>query len=132
MFLCNIRGLPKDEAIKKIKDAIVKSYSHKGDKVVEMNFNAVDKSLENLQKVEYPRHTTNENGLVPMMTENADDFVKEILGTILSGNGDSLPVSAFPVDGTFPTGTTQYEKRGIADLFQPGMMQNYVHNVISV
>jgi len=107
--------LPKDEAIKKIKDAIVKSYSHKGDKVVEMNFNAVDKSLENLQKVEYPRHTTNEDGLVPMMTDKADDFVKEILGTILAGNGDSLPVSAFPVDGTFPTGTTQYEKRGIAD-----------------
>ena len=52
--------LPKDEAIKKIKDAIVKSYSHKGDKVVEMNFNAVDKSLENLQKVEYPRHVTND------------------------------------------------------------------------
>jgi len=107
--------LPKDEAIKKIKDAIVKSYSHKGDKVVEMNFNAVDKSLENLQKVEYPRHTTNEDSLAPMMTENADDFVKEILGTILAGNGDSLPVSAFSVDGTFPTGTTQYEKRGIAD-----------------
>jgi len=107
--------LPKDEAIKKIKDAIVKSYSHKGDKVVEMNFNAVDKSLENLEKVEYPRHTTNEDGLEPMMSENADDFVKEILGTILAGNGDSLPVSAFPVDGTFPTGTTQYEKRGIAD-----------------
>jgi pyruvate-ferredoxin/flavodoxin oxidoreductase len=108
--------LQKDEAIKKIKDAIVKSYSHKGDKVVQMNFNAVDKSLENLEKVEYPRHTTNENGLVPMMTENADDYVKEILGTILAGKGDSLPVSAFSVDGTFPTGTTQYEKRGIADL----------------
>ncbi len=107
--------LPKDEAIKKIKDAIVKSYSHKGDKVVEMNFNAVDKSLENLQKVEYPRHTTNEDGLQPMMTEDADDFVKEILGTILAGKGDSLPVSAFAADGTFPTGTTQYEKRGIAD-----------------
>jgi len=107
--------LPKDEAIKKIKDAIVKSYSHKGDTVVEMNFNAVDKSLENLEKVEYPRHITNEDGLNPMMSEKADDFVKEILGTILSGNGDSLPVSAFPVDGTFPTGTTQYEKRGIAD-----------------
>ncbi len=107
--------LPKDEAIKKIKDAIVKSYSHKGDKVVEMNFNAVDKSLENLEKVEYPRHTTNEDGLVPMMTENADEFVKEILGTILAGKGDELPVSAFAADGTFPTGTTQYEKRGIAD-----------------
>jgi pyruvate-ferredoxin/flavodoxin oxidoreductase len=107
--------LPKDEAIKKIKDAIVKSYSHKGDAVVQMNFNAVDKSLENLQKVEYPRHTTNNDALTPMMTENADDFVKEILGTILAGKGDSLPVSAFSVDGTFPTGTTQYEKRGIAD-----------------
>ena len=107
--------LPKDEAIKKIKDAIVKSYSHKGEGVVEMNFNAVDKSLENLQKVEYPRHTTNQDGLVPMMTDKADDFVKEILGTILAGNGDSLPVSAFAADGTFPTGTTQYEKRGIAD-----------------
>ncbi|PKP13530.1 MAG: pyruvate:ferredoxin (flavodoxin) oxidoreductase [Bacteroidetes bacterium HGW-Bacteroidetes-3] len=107
--------LPKDEAIKKIKNAIVKSYSHKGDAVVQMNFNAVDKSLENLQKVEYPCHTTNNDGLIPMMTENADDFVKEILGTILAGRGDSLPVSAFSVDGTFPTGTTQYEKRGIAD-----------------
>ena len=107
--------LPKDEAIKKIKDAIVKSYSHKGDKVVEMNFNAVDKSLENLQKVEYPRHVTNDDKLLPMMTEDADDFVKEILGTILAGRGDSLPVSAFSVDGTFPTGTTKFEKRGIAD-----------------
>ncbi len=107
--------LPKDEAIKKIKDAIVKSYSHKGDAVVQMNFNAVDKSLENLQKVEYPRHATNNDGLTPMMTANADEFVKEILGTILAGRGDSLPVSAFSVDGTFPTGTTQYEKRGIAD-----------------
>ena len=107
--------LPKDEAIKKIKEAIVKSYSKKGDAVVEMNFNAVDKSLENLQKVEYPRHTTNSDGFVPMMTDKADKFTKEILGTILAGNGDSLPVSAFTADGTFPTGTTQYEKRGIAD-----------------
>ncbi|HKJ06974.1 MAG TPA: pyruvate:ferredoxin (flavodoxin) oxidoreductase, partial [Flavobacteriaceae bacterium] len=108
--------LPKDEAIKKIKDAIVKSYSHKGDQIVEMNFKAVDKSLENLQKVEYPRHTTNEEGLKPAMTGDADDFVKEILGTILGGKGDLLPVSAFAVDGTFPTGTTKYEKRGIADM----------------
>ncbi len=107
--------LPKDEAIKKIKEAIVKSYSKKGDKIVQMNFNAVDKSLENLQKVEYPCHTTNEEGLVPMMTEDADDFVKNVLGTILAGNGDTLPVSTFAADGTFPTGTTKYEKRGIAD-----------------
>ena len=107
--------LPKDEAIQKIKDAIIKSYSHKGDKIVEMNFNAVDKSLENLQKVDYPKQITNDRELKPMMTGTDDPFVKEILGKILAGRGDELPVSAFPVDGTFPTGTSQYEKRGIAD-----------------
>ncbi|AVR44387.1 pyruvate:ferredoxin (flavodoxin) oxidoreductase [Christiangramia fulva] len=107
--------LPKDEAIQKIKDAIVKSYSHKGEKIVKMNFNAVDKSLEYLQKVEYPKNITNDRQLRPMMTGEADPFVKEVLGKILSGYGDELPVSAFPIDGTFPTGTTQYEKRGIAD-----------------
>jgi pyruvate-ferredoxin/flavodoxin oxidoreductase len=107
--------LPKDEAIKKIKDAIVKSYSHKGEKVVQMNFNAVDTSLQNLQKVDYPKKVTNDKALKSMMTGTDDPFVKEILGKILAGKGDELPVSAFPVDGTFPTGTTQYEKRGIAD-----------------
>lgn len=107
--------LPKDEAIQKIKDAIVKSYSHKGDAIVQMNFNAVDKSLENLQKVNYKKKVTNDKQLKPMMTGNPDPFVKEVLGMILAGKGDELPVSAFPVDGTFPTGTTQYEKRGIAD-----------------
>ncbi len=108
--------LPKEEAIQKIKDAIVKSYSHKGDAVVQMNFNAVDKSLENLQKVNYPKQITSNAELKPMMTGDADPFVKEVLGKILAGKGDELPVSAFPADGTFPTGTTQFEKRGIADL----------------
>lgn len=107
--------LPKDEAIQKIKDAIVKSYSHKGEKIVQMNFNAVDKSLEFLQKVDYPKQITSSKRLKPMMTGDADPFVKEVLGKILAGEGDELPVSAFPIDGTFPTGTTQYEKRGIAD-----------------
>ena len=107
--------LPKDEAIQKIKEAIVKSYSKKGDAVVQMNFNAVDKSLENLQKVDYPKQITSDVELKPMMTGDADPFVKEVLGKILAGKGDELPVSAFPVDGTFPTGTTQFEKRGIAD-----------------
>ena len=107
--------IPREEAIQKIKDAIVKSYSHKGDKVVQMNFNAVDKSLENLQEVDYPKYITSRKELKPMMTGNTDPFVQKILGSILAGKGDDLPVSAFPVDGTFPTGTTQYEKRGIAD-----------------
>ncbi len=107
--------LPQEEAIEKIKNAIVKSYSHKGDKVVKMNFNAVDKSLKHLQKVSYPQKTTNDRGLRSIMSGEPDPFVKEVLGKILAGRGDELPVSYFPVDGTFPTGTTQYEKRGIAD-----------------
>ena len=107
--------LPKDEAIQKIKDAIVKTYSHKGDKIVQMNFKAVDKSLENLQKVNYPKKVTNTRSFKPAMTGTTDPFVKEVLEKILAGRGDELPVSAFPVDGTFPMGTTQYEKRGIAD-----------------
>jgi pyruvate-ferredoxin/flavodoxin oxidoreductase len=107
--------LPKEEAIQRIKDAIVKTYSHKGDKIVQMNFNAVDASLENLQKVDYPRQITNNRELKEMMTGTNDPFVKEVLGKILAGKGDELPVSAFAVDGTFPTGTSQYEKRGIAD-----------------
>ncbi|WP_242117245.1 pyruvate:ferredoxin (flavodoxin) oxidoreductase [Aestuariivivens sediminicola] len=107
--------LPKDEAIQKIKDAIVKSYSKKGERVVQMNFNAVDKALENLQKVDYPKEITSNEALKPMMTGTDDPFVQEVLGKILAGKGDELPVSAFSVDGTFPTGTTQFEKRGIAD-----------------
>jgi pyruvate-ferredoxin/flavodoxin oxidoreductase len=107
--------LPKEEAIEKIKNAIIKSYSHKGDKVVKMNFNAVDTALQHLEKVTYPKKTTNSRGLRSIMSGEPDPFVKEVLGKILAGRGDELPVSYFPIDGTFPTGTTQYEKRGIAD-----------------
>ncbi|MCA0131558.1 pyruvate:ferredoxin (flavodoxin) oxidoreductase [Winogradskyella alexanderae] len=107
--------LPREEAIEKIKNAIVKSYSHKGDKIVQMNFKAVDMALSNLQRVKYPKTITSDKELEPMMTGTDDPFVKEVLGNILAGKGDDLPVSAFPVDGSFPTGTTQYEKRGIAD-----------------
>ena len=107
--------LPKDEAIKKIKDAIVKSYSHKGESIVKMNFTAVDNSLANLEKVDYPKEVTSERHLETAMHNAPDGFVTEVLEKILGGFGDELPVSAFPVDGTFPTGTTQFEKSGIAD-----------------
>jgi len=107
--------LPKDEAIQKIKDAIVKSYSHKGEKVVQMNFNAVDTSLANLEEVAYPKEITSDKKLLSAMKNAPEGFVKEVLEVILSGKEDELPVSAFPVDGTFPMGTTQYEKSGIAD-----------------
>ncbi|MDG1571783.1 pyruvate:ferredoxin (flavodoxin) oxidoreductase [Robiginitalea sp. M366] len=107
--------LPREEAIQKIKDAIVKTYSHKGDKVVQMNFKAVDTALAHLHQVAYPDQITNTRDFKPMMTGTDDPFVQEVLGKILAGRGDELPVSAFPVDGTFPTGTSQYEKRGIAN-----------------
>ncbi|WP_344739810.1 pyruvate:ferredoxin (flavodoxin) oxidoreductase [Gaetbulibacter aestuarii] len=107
--------LPKDEAIQRIKDAIVKSYSHKGDRIVKMNFTAVDNSLANLQQVDYPKVVTSERHLETAMHNAPDGFVTEVLEKILGGFGDELPVSAFPVDGTFPTGTTQFEKSGIAD-----------------
>ena len=107
--------LDKDEAIKKIKDFIVKSYSHKGDKVVEMNFKAVDSALDNLYKVDYPGKITSNKGMLPPIYGEAPDFVTQVLGEIIAGRGDQLPVSAFPEDGTFPLGTTKYEKRDIAD-----------------
>jgi len=107
--------LPREEAIQKIKDAIVKSYSHKGEKVVKMNFNAVDKALENLFQVDYPKVLTSEKQLASAMRNAPDGFVTDVLEKILAGFGDELPVSAFTVDGTFPTGTSQYEKSGIAD-----------------
>lgn len=108
--------LPKEEAIQKIKDAIVKSYSHKGDRIVQMNFIAVDNSLANLQQVEYPKEVTGDKQFQSAMTNAPDGFVKEVLEKILGGFGDELPVSAFPIDGTFPMGTSQYEKSGIADI----------------
>lgn len=108
--------LPKEEAIQRIKDAIVKSYSHKGDRIVQMNFTAVDNALANLQKVAYPKAVTSEKNLQTAMTNAPEGFVTDVLEKILGGFGNELPVSAFPVDGTFPTGTSQYEKSGIADM----------------
>ncbi|MDO5970046.1 pyruvate:ferredoxin (flavodoxin) oxidoreductase [Flavivirga aquimarina] len=107
--------LPKEEAIQRIKDAIVKSYSHKGERTVKMNFTAVDNALANLEKVDYPKKATSEKHIQTAMHHAPEGFIKEVLEKILGGFGDELPVSAFPVDGTFPTGTTQYEKSGIAD-----------------
>ncbi|MCW5518455.1 pyruvate:ferredoxin (flavodoxin) oxidoreductase [Aureitalea sp. L0-47] len=107
--------LPKEEAIQKIKTAIEKTYSHKGENIVQMNFNAVDASLANLEKVEYPNEVTSDKPFKSIMSGDPDPFVKEVLGKILAGRGDELPVSSFPVDGTFPMGTTEFEKRGIAD-----------------
>ena len=106
--------LPKDRAIKEIKVMIQKSYGKKGENVVNMNNSAVDQALENMFKVEMPAKADSVMKMRPPVPEDSPEFVKDVIGTILKGEGDSLPVSAFSEDGTFPTGTTQYEKRNIS------------------
>ncbi len=109
--------LEKDEAIAAIKYAIKKTYGKRGDAVVQRNYEAVDRTLENLVKVEYPgRADLDAIQLKPIVPANAPDFVQRITALMLGGKGDLLPVSAFPVDGVWPTGTTQWEKRNIAEV----------------
>lgn len=107
--------LSREDAIQKIKDAIKKTYAAKGDKVVLKNFEAVDKTLENLEQIDYSKYKIGTIETEKIVSDNAPDFVKNVLAKILSFEGDELPVSAFPVDGQFPAGTTKWEKRNIAD-----------------
>ncbi len=106
--------LPKDEAIAKIKEAIHKRFIKKGEKVVQMNFAAVDNALANLVEIKVPDKATSNVVVPPIMVAGGPEFVYEVAAKIASLTGDSVPVSAMPVDGTVPTGTTQYEKRSIA------------------
>ena len=108
--------LPKDEAIAQIKNAIKKTYSKKGDAIVQKNYAAVDASLSHLHEVKYPDHVTSTFGRQAPVPANAPEFVKKLTAELIADRGDALPVSAFEkvVDGTWPTGTTQYEKRCIA------------------
>tara|TARA_Y100001935_G_scaffold121525_1_gene100682 strand:+ start:172505 stop:176059 length:3555 start_codon:yes stop_codon:yes gene_type:complete len=106
--------LPKEQAINKIKEYIQKTYSKRGQKVVDMNFRAVDISLEHLYPVTVPEEINSKvetNGSIP---KEAPEFVQQVIQEIIDGNGDNLPVSALPCDGTFPSGTTKWEKRDIA------------------
>lgn len=106
--------LPRDVAIEKIKDAIRKSYSRKGAEVVRRNFAAVDDTLAALSEVVVPAGVVSDVAMIPAVSEQAPDFVKRVTATILEGRGDLLPVSAFPVDGVWPTDTARWEKRNIA------------------
>jgi pyruvate-ferredoxin/flavodoxin oxidoreductase len=106
--------LPRDKAIESIKYSIKKTYGKKGEEVVAMNLKAVDNTLEHLHEVPVPKNVNGSGGLLPPVTANAPQFVKDVLGRLTAGEGDDLPVSAFPVDGTFPTATAQYEKRNLA------------------
>ncbi|MBD3376900.1 pyruvate:ferredoxin (flavodoxin) oxidoreductase [candidate division KSB1 bacterium] len=106
--------LPRDEAIEYIKDAIKKTYGAKGDRVVQLNFAAVDATLANLHEVTIPEKITSTMEMPPTVSDEAPEFVKNVVAKIMQNKGDELPVSAMPIDGTFPTATTQWEKRNIA------------------
>ena len=106
--------LPRDEAIGHIKAAAEKSYARKGREVVEKNFAAIDAALDGLHRVPIPEAASAGFDLLPPVPDDAPAFVREVEGAIIAGHGDELPVSCFPVDGTFPVGTARYEKRALA------------------
>ena len=105
--------IPKDQAIDAIKREIKKTYGLKGKKVVEMNYTAVDHALQHIVEVPVPLEATSKTHINPPVPDHAPEFVKNVTGKIIEGKGDSLPVSAIPADGTWPTATTQYEKRNV-------------------
>jgi pyruvate-ferredoxin/flavodoxin oxidoreductase len=106
--------LPREEAIAAIKHSIEKTYGKRGESVVRKNFAAVDASLENLHEVTVPDAITSKFEVRPVVPADAPAFVHNVEAPMMSGDGDLIPVSAMPVDGTFPTATTQWEKRNIA------------------
>jgi pyruvate-ferredoxin/flavodoxin oxidoreductase len=106
--------LPREEAIEQIKYTIKKTYGKRGEAVVQKNFEAVDATLAHLHEVKVPNQATSTEKRRPAVPEKAPEFVKKVLGPMLVYNGEDLPVSALPVDGTFPTATAQWEKRNIA------------------
>ena len=107
--------LPKEEAIKQIKYAIEKTYSKKGKAIVEQNYKAVDATLENLYEVIIPATVSSVSAMLSVVPVNAPAFVQDVTAMMMSGHGDEIPVSKMSVDGTYPSGTTKWEKRNIAD-----------------
>ena len=108
--------LPRDEAIEKVKAAIRSTYAKRGTEVVRRNEAAVDATLAALHEIPVPLDGTAGHELLPPVPADAPDFVRTVTAEMMAGRGDALPVSALPVDGTFPSGTTAYEKRRISDL----------------
>ena len=106
--------LPRAEAIGHIKESIRQTWGRRGPEVVRRNVEAVDSALANLHEVTVPGEVTATRRRPPTVPDDAPDFVQKVTRLLMEGQGDKLPVSAFPIDGTWPTGTSQYEKRSIA------------------
>jgi pyruvate-ferredoxin/flavodoxin oxidoreductase len=107
--------LPPERAIAQIKASIKESYSGKGEKVVAQNFSAVDAALAHLQEVEVPAQADSKVEKIRLVPESAPDFLRNVTARLLEGDGDEVPVSAFPIDGTYPPGTAALEKRNISE-----------------
>ena len=108
--------MPREEAIEKVKAAITKTYARKSMAIVQKNHEAVDASLAHLHEVQVPASATGQRELIPPVPSDAPPFVREVTATMLAGRGDELPVSALPADGSYPSGTTRYEKRNISEI----------------
>ncbi|MBM3676961.1 MAG: pyruvate:ferredoxin (flavodoxin) oxidoreductase, partial [Actinobacteria bacterium] len=106
--------LPREEAIAAIKDAVRRTYAKRGEIVIERNFAAIDRALDGLHEVAVPATATSARRRPPAVGADAPAFVRDVTAAMIAGRGDTLPVSALPVDGTFPTATSQWEKRSIA------------------
>ncbi|MBI5623280.1 MAG: pyruvate:ferredoxin (flavodoxin) oxidoreductase [Elusimicrobia bacterium] len=105
--------LPREEAIMRIKGAIEKTYAKAGQKVIDANYKAVDSALAHMHEVKYPSKPTSQRRRPPVVSSKAPDFVKKVTSVMMVNKGDTLPVSAFTPDGTWPVSTTQWEKRNI-------------------
>jgi pyruvate-ferredoxin/flavodoxin oxidoreductase len=113
-FFAISKVLPRDEAIDAIRKSIRDTYGKKGEEVVRKNLRAVDETLAHLFEVSVPDKATSQTEMPAPFSPEAPKFERDVLGVIYAGHGDELPVSAFPADGTFPTGTAKWEKRNIA------------------
>ncbi len=106
--------LPREDALREIRSAIQKTYSSKGEEVVRVNLQAVDQTLQYLKEVRVPQEAGSKREMRAPLSEDAPEFVRTVLGAMTAGKGDAIPVSKLPCDGTYPTGTSQFEKRNLA------------------
>jgi len=113
-FFAISKVLPREQAIEAIRQSIRNTYGKKGDEIVQQNLRAVDETLAHMFEVAIPEKVTSQIEMPPAFAAGAPKFERDVLSVIYAGHGDDLPVSAFPVDGTFPTGTAKWEKRNIA------------------
>jgi len=113
-FFAISKVLPREDAIEAIRKSIRDTYGKKGADIVQKNMKAVDETLAHLNEVDLPAKVTSTTELASVFSNDAPDFERNVLGTIYGNRGEELPVSVFPVDGTFPTGTSKWEKRNLA------------------